>query len=76
MLESKLTEEEIYKSLQNIKTNKSPGHDGLTSEFYKHFWYIIKNPLLNGLNYSLENGNMSEEQKKRYNYSNTKKRQR
>ena len=28
---------------------KSPGNDGLTKEFYKYFWNVIKDPLMNSI---------------------------
>ena len=37
--EGKLTVDECYKSLQLFESNKSPGNDGLTVEFYRAFWY-------------------------------------
>lgn len=36
-LEGPFTDKEILKSVKELNTNKSPGPDGLTSEFYKHF---------------------------------------
>ena len=36
--EGKLTVEECYKGLQLFESNKSPGNDGLTVEFYRAFW--------------------------------------
>jgi len=32
--------------LHSMKKGKSPGNDGLTVEFYIHFWELIKQPLL------------------------------
>ena len=31
--------------IKNLKNNKSPGWDGLTAEFYRHFWEDIKQTL-------------------------------
>ena len=42
MCDEKITESEIQSVIKNLKTEKSPGCDGLTPEFYKHFWPIIK----------------------------------
>ena len=36
--EGKTTKEECKKALNEMGTGKSPGSDGLTSEFYKCFW--------------------------------------
>ena len=35
--EGNLTEKEIYNSLISFESNKSPGNDGLTKEFYYTF---------------------------------------
>jgi exonuclease III len=45
-LEKEITEEEIAKIIQHNPPNKSPGTDGFTNEFYKYFWYTLKNYLL------------------------------
>ena len=37
---------------------QSPGIDGLTAEFYKHFWNFIKNTVLDSLNESHEHEEM------------------
>jgi len=46
-----------------MKNNKSPGSDGLTADFYKIFWNDIKQYLVNSLNYSYDNKNLTELQK-------------
>ena len=44
-LDSEITQEEILKVIQSLKTNKSPGLDGLISEIFKsyvHFpWKLL-----------------------------------
>ena len=55
-----LTEYECGLSLKNMNNNKSPGSDGITTEFYKLFWNDIKKYLINSLNYSLQNGELTE----------------
>lgn len=42
ILEERLTITEIENALKQMKNGKSPGIDGLTSEFLKHFWADIK----------------------------------
>ena len=37
-LEGELSIDEVYHALKNMKNNKSPGLDGFTAEFFKHFW--------------------------------------
>ena len=59
-----LSENELLKSIKAMKNGKSPGTDGLTSEFYKFFWIDLKNILLDSLNYSLTTGLLSVEQRR------------
>ena len=47
-----------------MKNGKSPCCDGLTSEFYKFVWTNIKTSLLNSVNYGLETGRLSTEQRR------------
>ena len=37
-LDASLTIEELEKSVMSLLSNKSPGPDGITAEFYKKFW--------------------------------------
>ena len=43
MCETPLSNEESKQSAMSMDNDKSPGSDGLTAEFYKHFWYLIGN---------------------------------
>ena len=61
--EGKLTVEECYKSLQLFESNKSPGNDGLTVEFYTAFWGLLGQLLVDSLNYSYDHGELSNSQK-------------
>ena len=47
--ERDLVEGELFKSLSSMQDFKSPGNDGLTKEFYKCFWNVIKDPLMNSI---------------------------
>ena len=58
-----LTEYECSIALKYMKNSKSPGSDGLTTEFYKMFWNTIKPYLINSLNYSFQQKNLTELQK-------------
>ena len=40
--EENLTEKDLYKSLKSMQSDKSPGSDGLTEEFYETFWTELK----------------------------------
>ena len=62
--EGKLTVNECYESLNSFKENKSPGNDGLTLEFYKTFWELIGELLVESLNYAFEYGELSNSQSK------------
>ena len=43
--------------------NKSPGSDGLSAEFYKVFWDVIKTYYINSVNHSFVNGQLTQLQK-------------
>ena len=61
--EGKLTVHECSLALLNMNNNKSPGSDGLTTEFYKIFWNDIKNYLVNSINTSYDSGHLTQLQK-------------
>ena len=46
-IDGDLTPEELDAVLGGLKNNKSPGWDGLSAEFYKEFWDIIRPILFN-----------------------------
>ena len=64
LTERPLTLEELSYVIKHIKSGKSPGSDGLTSEFYKFFWNDIKFLVFDSLSYANEYGKMSEEQRR------------
>ena len=39
--ESEITKEEINRAVKELKTGSSPGMDGISYEFYKEYWHII-----------------------------------
>ena len=55
MLEQRLTLEELTATVKQMKNNKSPGSDGIISEFYKLYWDDLKSDLLDVFQYSYEN---------------------
>ena len=54
---------ELSLSLDSMPKDKSPGNDGLTVEFYKKFWPLLKEPLFNSILYSKEHGFLSTSQR-------------
>ena len=60
--EKDVSSEEIFKIIKQLKPNKSPGDDGIISEFYKIYWYLIKRELTDVIKYSLENDTLSKTQ--------------
>lgn len=61
--EGQLTNTECYNVLVQLKNNKSPGNDGLTAEFYKHFWPVLGNLLVDSLNTAHITGKLSNSQR-------------
>ena len=72
--EGKLNMHECATALKEMKNNKSPGSDGLTTEFFKIFWNDLKVFYLDSINYSLEIGQLTQLQKQGIDNSYTKKR--
>lgn len=48
-LEKEFSEIEVWAAIKNCGTSKSPGPDGFTFGFYKHFWHLIKRDLLKAI---------------------------
>ena len=63
-LEGIITQRKCEEALRNMKDNKSPGSDGLPSEFYKIFWQDIKKLVIGPLNAAYDNGELSPTQKR------------
>jgi len=61
--EGLLTIEECNEALKNMKSNKSPGSDGLPKEFYETFWDNIKHMVIDSLNESFQKGTMTPSQR-------------
>lgn len=58
-----LTEQELYKALTSMENNKSPGIDGLSTNFYKHFWHTFSSALSSVYNYAFKHGTLSVTQR-------------
>lgn len=50
-LDSGLQLKELSEAVQKLSTGKTPGIDGLPSEFYKHFWNQLKDDFYEVFNY-------------------------
>ena len=61
--DGQLTYSECFKVLSSFENNKSPGNDGLSKEFYLFFWPEIGNLMVDSLNYSYDQGELSQSQK-------------
>jgi hypothetical protein len=61
--EGHVTVEECTHVISNMGVNKSPGYDGLTSEFYQCFWKNIKSMVVNSFNEAFEAGDLAETHK-------------
>ena len=57
-LDSPFTLEEVKNAVMQLGRNKSPGLDGLSSEFYQFFWPTLKNDLLSVLNHAIISGDL------------------
>ena len=62
-IEGPLTGDEVMKSLNSSKNDKSPGSDGFSYEFYKSFHYVLLCFLVRSLNYAYDSGQLSVTQK-------------
>ena len=61
--EGQLTLNEIFKALNTMPPNKTPGSDGLTKEFYLAFFDLLGPRLLKCLNYAFSKGVLSASQR-------------
>ncbi|KAL9988158.1 hypothetical protein ACROYT_G002566 [Oculina patagonica] len=61
--EVELTIGECFNILNGFQKNKTPGNDGLTTEFYLAFWPILGKHLVACLNYAHNHGELSNSQK-------------
>lgn len=56
-----ITEDEIYRTIQKMGRNKSPGPDGLTVEFYLNQWSLIRSTVTSTIFDFFSTGNMSSQ---------------
>ena len=62
LLEGEIKEQECFSAIKNMKSNKSPGSDGIPPEFYATFWTDIKHLLLDSFNSAYQTGELSTTQ--------------
>ena len=62
--EGHITEHELQTALKTMENNKSPGLDGLSTYFYKHFWPILDHELTSVYNYAFDHGKLPLTQKR------------
>lgn len=63
-LEIPFSEEELRKALGELNANKAPGTDGIPPEYYRMFWHLLARYYCQSLDYSIQNGRMTDSQKR------------
>lgn len=58
------TMDELTEALKTLNKHSSPGLDGLTPQFYLHFWEKLKGPFFNCINISIQRGRLSHSLRK------------
>ena len=53
-LDSRLTLQEVTQAIRQMKSDSSPGPDGLTAAFYKVFWSRVKDLVFNAIIYAID----------------------
>ena len=61
--EGVMSVEECKRALMVMESNKTPGTDGLTSEFYRYFWNAVSKYMVDSFNYGLQHGSLSISQR-------------
>ena len=59
-LDNLLTPDELDLAVKQLSNNKAPGLDGLSCEFFQHFWPLLKNDLLSVFNHAITSGNLPQ----------------
>jgi len=58
-----ITNEECKNVVKNLKNNKTPGNDGISSEFYQYFWPQIGDCVVDSFNFAYTKGILSQSQR-------------
>ena len=64
LCEGLITENEAFKALKEFAAQKTPGTDGLLTEFLKFFWPELKSLIVESFNYAFLNGSLSISQRR------------
>jgi hypothetical protein len=64
LLTKPIEEKEIWNIIKNNPADKSPGTDGLNNEFYREHWPLIKEYVINSMNYGLDTGQLCLSQRR------------
>jgi hypothetical protein len=64
VLDHPITIDELTKAVKELPNNKTPGSDGLPVEFYKMFWGKIQQTVFESIEYAIDKGEMSTDQKR------------
>ena len=62
-LEERVTMEELLNAVRKGKAHKSPGQEGISHEFYRMTWTIIKHNMLDVMNHVYKYGSVTDAQK-------------
>ena len=62
--EGETTTEELKKAVDAMEKDKSPGLDGITTNFYKHFWHMLGDKLVQVYNCAFRVGHRSVSQRR------------
>ena len=61
--EGVMSADKCERALMKMESNKTPGTDGLTSEFYRYFWNAVNKYMVDSFNYGLQHGSLSISQR-------------
>jgi exonuclease III len=64
VLDLEITPEEIALTLKDLSNNKTPGSDGLGTNFYNFFWTNISSFVCDSILYGIKHGELSIDQKR------------
>ena len=62
--EGLVSERELYSALSSMENNKSPGYDGLSTNFYKSFWHLLGHALTDVYNHAFLHGTLPLSQRR------------